>query len=82
MLFVSRFLHAPLKNQTKREKKGRAGHSKKEKKRFFFLYSQTWEIRPPKGLGVSGPIFQVVSFARFCSKNFQNGVAHMPLREP
>ena len=33
-------------------------------------YSQTWELRPPKGLGVSGPIFQVVSFARFGSKNF------------
>ena len=27
-------------------------------------------LRPPKGLGVSGPIFQVVSFARFGSKNF------------
>ena len=34
-------------------------------------YSQTWEIRPPKGLGVSGPIFQVVSFARFWSKIFK-----------
>ena len=33
-------------------------------------YSQTWELRPPKGLGVSGPIFQVVSFARFGSKFF------------
>ena len=33
-------------------------------------YSQTWELRPPKGLGVSGPIFQVVSFARFGSKIF------------
>ena len=34
-------------------------------------YSQTWELRPPKGLGVSGPIFQVVSFARFGSKFFK-----------
>ena len=33
-------------------------------------FSQTWELRPPKGLGVSGPIFQVVSFARFGSKIF------------
>ena len=33
-------------------------------------YSQTWELRPPKGLGVSGPISQVVSFARFGSKFF------------
>ena len=32
--------------------------------------SQTWELRPPKGLGVSGPIFQVVSLARFGSKLF------------
>ena len=31
-------------------------------------YCQTWELRPSKGLGVSGPIFQVVSFARFGSK--------------
>ena len=36
----------------------------------FSIYSQTWELRPPKGLGVSGPIFQVVLFARFGSKNF------------
>ena len=35
------------------------------------VYSQTWEIRPPKGLGVSGPIFEVVSFARFGSKIFK-----------
>ena len=34
-------------------------------------YSQTWELRPPKGLGASGPIFQVVSFARFGSIFFQ-----------
>ena len=27
-------------------------------------YSQTCELRPPKGLGISGPISQVVSFAR------------------
>ena len=34
-------------------------------------YSQTCELRPPQGLGVSGPIFQVVSaFARFGSKIF------------
>ena len=33
-------------------------------------YSQTWELRPPKGLGVSGPISQVVSFAKFGSKFF------------
>ena len=33
-------------------------------------YSQTWELRPPKGLRVSGPTFQVVSFARFGSKIF------------
>ena len=36
----------------------------------LIYYSQTWELRPPKGLGVSGPILQVVSFARFGSKNF------------
>ena len=35
------------------------------------VYSQTWEIRPPKGLGISGPIFQVVSFARLGSKIFK-----------
>ena len=33
-------------------------------------YSQTCELRPPKGPGVSGPISQVVSFARFGSKIF------------
>ena len=46
----------------------------------FLYYSQTWELRPPTGLGVSGPIFQVVSFARFGSKNFKYGVVHMLLR--
>ena len=35
-----------------------------------YSYSQTWELWPPKALGVSGPIFQVVSFARFGSKFF------------
>ena len=44
------------------------------------LYSQNCELRPPKGLGISGPISQVVPFARL--KNFQNGVVHMALREP
>ena len=34
------------------------------------MYSQTCEFRPPKGLGISGPISQVVSFARFGSKIF------------
>ena len=42
-----------------------------ETESILFDYSQTWEIQPPKGLGVSGPIFQVVSFARFCSKIFK-----------
>ena len=44
-------------------------------------YSQTCELRPPKGLGISGPISQVVSFARFGSKIF-NTELHMPLHEP
>ena len=34
------------------------------------LYSQTCELRPPKGLGISGFISPVVSFARFGSKFF------------
>ena len=34
------------------------------------FYSQTCELRPPKGLGISGPISQVVSFARFGSTIF------------
>ena len=33
-------------------------------------YSQTCELRPPKGLGISGPISQVVSLARLGSKIF------------
>ena len=33
-------------------------------------YSQTCELRPPKGLGINGPITQVVSFARFGSEIF------------
>ena len=42
------------------------------------LYSQTWKLRPPKGLGVSGPIFQVVSFARFGSKLFKTWLYTCP----
>ena len=34
------------------------------------MYSETCELRPPNGLGISGPISQVVSFARFGSKIF------------
>ena len=49
--------------------------------RIFPALSQTWELRPPKGLGVSGPILQVVLLARFWFKKCQYGV-HMPLREP
>ena len=45
------------------------------------ICSQTCELRPPKGLGISGPISQVVSFAVWF-KNFQNEVVHMPLCEP
>ena len=33
-------------------------------------YSQTCELRPPKGLGISDPISRVVSFARFGSNIF------------
>ena len=47
------------------------------KKAVFACLATVWpscllqsNLRPPKGLGVSGPIFQVVSFARFGSKNF------------
>ena len=36
----------------------------------IYVYSQTCELRPPKGLGISGPISQVVSFARLGSKIF------------
>ena len=35
------------------------------KKRNRYSHCQTCELRPPKGLGISGPISQVVSFARF-----------------
>ena len=34
------------------------------------LYSQTCELRPPKGLAIRGPISQVVSFARLGFKFF------------
>ena len=47
------------------------GSSSSFNRLFSLKYSQTWEIRPPKGLGVSDPIFQVVSFARFGSKIFK-----------
>ena len=68
-LSVSHYENA---RQARKQKKKKKKKKKKEKEDPPDLsnYSQTWELRPPKGLGVSGPIFQVVSFARFGSKNF------------
>ena len=45
-------------------------------------YSQTCELRPPKGLGICGRISQVVSFARLGSKNLNRVVHHGTHRAP
>ena len=55
---------------------------KKKKKRKAPVYSQTCELRPPKGLGICGRISQVVSFARLGSKNLNRVVHHGTYRAP